>query len=303
MSFQDPSDEALRLAQAGSGLAWAVVFYISGFILVQLIAWAILPLTRDRLLLAALPLFLASLPLNLLLPRPAGTGRCSGVGIHFDRPAITNAVVGLGLSAAVAALVIGLQLALGVIRIEPATPGDAFLVSRAGAAFVALQFMLAAAGEELAFRGYGFQQLARALTPAGAAVATALFFGFVHGSNPSVTELGVANTVVFGLVFGFALVWSRSWWLPFGLHLGWNLTLAYLGAGISGITMEVAWQKVVVDDHGVISGGEYGPEGSVLTTFFAAALAVIVWRTSRSRPQRLLWDESTVLAPSSDQGG
>lgn len=291
------------MARAGSGMAWAVVFYVSGFILVQLIAWAMTPLTRDRLLLSSLPLFLASLPLNLLLPRPPGVGRFSGVGLHLDRQAVSNAAVGAGLSAAIAGLIIGIQLAMGVIRIEPAVPGGAFLLSHAGVEFIVAHFMLAAAGEELAFRGYGFQQLARALTPPGAAVATALFFGFVHGSNPAVTELGVANTVLFGLVFGLALVWSRSWWLPFGLHLGWNLTLGFLGARISGITMKVAWQEIVVVDHGVWSGGDYGPEGSLLTTLLAAALAAVLWRFHRSHSQTLIWDDQAAVSDPSREGG
>ena len=303
MSLHDPSEETLRFARAGSGMAWAVVFYVSGFILVQLIAWVMLPLTQDRLLRSALPLFLASLPLNLLLPRPPEVGRWSGVGLHFDRQALWNVTTGLGLSAAIAAIIIGIQLAAGVIRIVPAEPGGVFMVSHAGVLAIALYFAVAAAGEELAFRGYGFQQLARALTPAGAAIATALFFGFVHGSNPSVTELGVANTVLFGLVFGFALVWSRSWWLPFGLHLGWNLTLGFLGARVSGITMKVAWQEIVVMEGGVLSGGDYGPEGSLLTTLFAAALAAVLWRLRRRHPQALLWDDGEALPVPTSNGG
>lgn len=303
MSFQDPSEETLRLARAGSGMAWAVVFYISGFILVQLISWAMRPLTQDLLLRSALPLFFASLPLNLLLPRPPGAGRWSAIGVHFDRRGLSNALTGVALSAAIAAAIIVIQWALGVIHIRPDQPGGAFAVSRSGLVVILLYFIVAAAGEELAFRGYGFQQLARALTPAGAAVATALFFGFVHGSNPDVTELGVANTILFGLVFGFALVWSRSWWLPFGLHLGWNLTLGFLGARISGITMEVAWQEVVVLEPGMLSGGDYGPEGSVLATLFAAALAAVLWRLRRSHPHPLLWDDGEEPSAPSIHGG
>lgn len=284
-------------------MAWAVVFYISGFILVQLIAWMMTPLTRDRLLLSSVPLFLAALLLNLLLPRPPDVGRFSGVALNFDRRALTSAAAGLALSAVIAAAVIGVQLAMGVVRIDPAEPGGVYLISHAGVGVIMLQFTVAAAGEELAFRGYGFQQLARALTPAGAVVATALFFGFVHGSNPAVTELGVANTVLFGLVFGFALVWSRSWWLPFGLHLGWNLTLGFLGARISGITMKIAWQEIVAVHHDVWSGGNYGPEGSLLTTVFAAALAVALWRLRRSHPQRLVWDDVAAVSDPSKEGG
>src|SRR5690606_13402700 len=137
----------------------------------------------------------------------------------------------------------------------------------------------------------GFQQLARAPTPPGAAVATALFFRFIHGSNPAVTELAVANTILFGLIFGLALVWSRSWWLPFGLQLGWNATLGFLGARISGITMKVSSSELVVLEHGVWSGGFYGPEASLLATIGAVALGAALWRFRRPVPAHLIWDD------------
>ena len=303
MSLDDPSPDTLRLARAGSGMVWAVVFYVSGFVLVQLIVWLMRPLTSDRLLLSALPLFLASLPLNLLLPRPPDVGRWSGIGVHFDRQALSQAAAGLLLSAAAAALVVGAQLALGVVRIAPATTDSGFVVAEGGVLAIAGYFAVAAAGEELAFRGYGFQQLARALTPPGAAVATALFFGFVHGSNPAVTELALANTVLFGLIFGFALVWSRSWWLPFGLHLGWNVTLAFLGARISGITMRVTGREVLVMERGIWSGGDYGPEGSLPATLLAVALAVALWRLRQDRPGKLVWSDANEARSAAGEGG
>ncbi|MBI1354872.1 MAG: CPBP family intramembrane metalloprotease [Acidobacteria bacterium] len=296
MWTEGESATALRWAHAGSGLAWALVFYVSGFVAVQLTAWMLRPLTDDRLLLSALPVAAVALLLNLLLPLPLGVRRWSGLGLHFDRAAWFQAGLGLLLSAALAAAVVGVQLALGLVEIEPAVPSDPLFAGPLGGPGLAAGFFaVAAAGEELAFRGYGFQQLARAFTPAGAAVATAVFFGFVHGDNPAVTELAVANTILFGLIFGLALVWSRSWWLPFGLHLGWNLTLGLLGARISGITMKISWREIVVLDHSVWGGGFYGPEASLLATLGAAAMAAVLWRVRRPVACHLIWSDAADL--------
>jgi membrane protease YdiL (CAAX protease family) len=82
-----------------------------------------------------------------------------------------------------------------------------------------------AAGEEILFRGYGFQMLIRTLGPAGAVLPVGVLFALLHAGNPHATWLGLTNTAGFGILFGYAFLRSRDLWLPIGLHFGWNLTL------------------------------------------------------------------------------
>ena len=57
---------------------------------------------------------------------------------------------------------------------------------------------------------------------------------------------------------------TRSLWLPIGLHFGWNFTEGGLfGAAVSGGKAE-GIVKTVITGPPLISGGEFGPEASLI---------------------------------------
>ncbi|MCU1307085.1 MAG: Abortive infection protein [Acidobacteriaceae bacterium] len=131
--------------------------------------------------------------------------------------------------------------------------------------------------EEVAFRGYPFQRLADGLAgldhfvrmPFGTSAITVLsvLFGAVHLRNPHATLLGAANTALVGVFFSIAYLRTRSLWMPFGLHFGWNFSLGTLfGLPVSGIT------NFAVVVHGTalgpvwLTGGDYGIEASATGT-------------------------------------
>lgn len=145
--------------------------------------------------------------------------------------------------------------------------------------------------EELLFRGYGFQRLLYALGTWPPVLLAGLGFGLLHASNPGTSVLSVVNTALFGALFGYALVRSRSWWFPFGIHLGWNVALAATGAPLSGLRIKgLGWR---MDPAGpeLWSGGAYGPEASLLATVTGGALAFAIWRMRfQDFGEERLWD-------------
>lgn len=83
--------------------------------------------------------------------------------------------------------------------------------------------------EELAFRGILLLILWRYLGIHKAAVISAVIFGVYHwgsygvfGDPYRMAEVFVL-TAVGGLMFAYAFLFTRSFYLPVGLHLGWNL--------------------------------------------------------------------------------
>ncbi len=118
--------------------------------------------------------------------------------------------------------------------------------------------------EELAFRGYILQRLARAWGLPAAVVVSALVFAMVHVFNPNVQPLAMVSLFAAGLLLAFAYVVSRSLWLPIGLHIGWNLAeMHLLGFAGSGASKPALLRSVV---HGPewVTGGAFGPEGGVV---------------------------------------
>src|SRR5205823_9073385 len=155
---------------------------------------------------------------------------------------------------------------------EPFTPGT--LV------FVTILLALGAAGEELFFRGYGFQMLLASAGPYATIVPVGVVFGLLHGGNPHASwfGIGMVNTAGFGVLFGYAYLRSRDLWLPLGLHFGWNFTLPLFGVNLSGLRMKVTGYDMSWTAGDLWSGGDYGPEASVLTTLVLVALFVFIWK-------------------------
>jgi hypothetical protein len=142
--------------------------------------------------------------------------------------------------------------------------------------FVSILLLFGAVGEEMLFRGYGFQVLVKGIGPFATVLPVAVLFGLAHSQNLDFGPLALMNTVLWGVVLGYAYLRSGDLWLPIGLHFGWNWALPLLGANLSGFTMDVTGYTMHWKIGGVIGrrlgGGAYGPEGGFLTTAVAIGL-------------------------------
>jgi len=147
---------------------------------------------------------------------------------------------------------------------------------------LALILVPAAYSEELIFRGVGFVALGRTFGMVRAAVVLSVLFAAAHFGNPNLTGLGLVN-------IGLAGVWlSAAFWLPGGIwtatatHLGWNLTLAALGAPVSGLAFTLPMLDYATGGPGWLTGGAFGPEGGVIATVVVGAATVLVlWKTTQ----------------------
>jgi hypothetical protein len=89
--------------------------------------------------------------------------------------------------------------------------------------------------------------------------------------------LSTVNTILAGVFLCRAYLKTRSLWLPYGIHLGWNAGLSVvLGYPVSGLDMPSILDTSTGFD--IILGGGYGPEGGILgTVLFLAATILIGW--------------------------
>ena len=144
--------------------------------------------------------------------------------------------------------------------------------------------LLAALNEELVFRGFPLQVLMEAMGEWPAIVAMSALFGVIHLSNPYAALLGVINTIVAGILLSLAYARTRSLWLPYAIHAGWNVGLGLVfGFPLSGIDIASLWTTGTAGSETIL-GGSYGPEGGLIATFVFAAFAVLVNRRKpRSR--------------------
>jgi len=209
------------------------------------------------------------------------------IGLRWSRASRHNLVLGLAAGAGSAAVVLAPALVFHAAHFRPipgakADPGTLI--------FVSLMLLFGAAGEEIVFRGFGFQRLVAVLGPMAAVIPVGVLFAALHAGNPNATLLGLANTAGFGILFGYAFLRTRDLWLPIGLHYGWNLTLPLFGVNVSGLKIGVTGYAMEWTAGKLWSGGEYGPEASILTSAVLLLLGFFLYRAPLERQPAPLVD-------------
>jgi len=258
------------------------MFLVFGYITLRLLALMLYPIFG--LLIASVGgAFAGASIANALAIRIYERAHLADIGLHWTAASGRNLFFGfLGGVGAVAIIVIP-SLLFGAAYFEQgdqtATPGS-FL-------FLALVLLFGAVGEEMLFRGYGFQVLVPVYGEAATILPMAVLFASVHAANPDVTRLGLFNTFAWGVLLGWALLRSRDLWFPIGIHYGWNLALPLLGVNVSGFTMKLTGYTLRWRLDEVWSGGEYGLEGGWLCTLVLVVVIAFLHKAP-IRAQRLL---------------
>lgn len=142
---------------------------------------------------------------------------------------------------------------------------------------------IAAAAEELLFRGFVFQRLIAGLGEWPAQLIIAAFFTLTHSDSfreqGHLAYLAGANIFTASILFGLAYLRTRSLALPLGLHFAANATQGPLfGYGVSG-GEEAGFLTPIY--HGApdwVTGGAFGLEASALGLVCVLTMTIMIWR-------------------------
>ena len=198
------------------------------------------------------------------LPLRAGWGSEAGLGL----------AVGWGVAVAcVLPMVLGGGVAI-VLVLGPSAWG--------WLAADALFFALAALAEEVAFRGYGFQRLERAVGSLGAALGYAAFYAIVQSLVPGASRWSIAVAVALSLLLSTAYLRTRALWVSWGVNFGWKASRALLfGLTVSGVNSH----SPVVQGNPMgpfwLTGGGFGLEGSWVAFAILLLAIPVVYRLTR----------------------
>ena len=215
--------------------------------------------------------------------------RSLGFSLHSNwRREVLN---GLAISLAMILAIVALQAIFGGTRVgwnsfwlrDGGIDWAALAVVGKDLAMAMVLMILAAAFEELVFRGYAFQTLLRGLPPVVPILLLSVYFGLGHLENPNSTFFSTANTVLAGVWLAVAYLKTRSLWFPTALHVGWNWAMgAVFGLPVSGLL--IPQHPLLFSNEGTtlwLTGGSYGPEGGAVTTLIVILSIIFLWRSNR----------------------
>jgi membrane protease YdiL (CAAX protease family) len=154
-----------------------------------------------------------------------------------------------------------------------------YAASLAGALAI---FAVAAAAEEVLFRGYPFQALVQGIGVWPAVVVSSAVFAVGHGRNPNVTWLGLMNIFIAGIMLAVAYLRTRSLWFATALHLAWNWVMsALLDFPVSGLQRDTPLYSARELGADWWTGGAFGPEAGLAATLAIVGGTLWMLRTPR----------------------
>jgi uncharacterized protein len=274
----------------------AVILRLGVYLFLAIIGMSFLPWILEpsgKLITATMSTFAAAAVANAAVLRIYERGQLADIGLGWNAASRRNLLIGLagGIGSGVAVLLV--PVALRVADVVPAaTPFNAGAVL-----FVSVVLLFGAVGEEMLFRGYAFQLLVGYIGPWATILPFAILFAFAHLANPNQNAIvGPLNTALWGIVLGYAFLRSHDLWLPIGIHFGWNWVLPLFGVNLSGFTMGVSGVEMRWRVSDLWSGGQYGPEGGLVTTLVLCALTYYLHRAPVGKQVAFLIepDESAV---------
>jgi membrane protease YdiL (CAAX protease family) len=200
------------------------------------------------------------------------------LGLKWSWRSVADVLFGFLLSGIMAGTVFAAMIWLGYVgNVQVATTGLAIASMLAGPLFI---MALVGLWEELVFRGYILQNMAEGMGMRTAIILSCLLYGLVHSLNPNAGLLSTAIIVMFAYLRIYGYLGTGQLWLSIGMHTGWNFFQATVfGFAASGHAEDKTLITHDAQAPDWLSGGDFGPEASVLMIpiVLAALLAMRIW--------------------------
>ncbi len=147
-------------------------------------------------------------------------------------------------------------------------------------------FLIQGMSEEFIFRGYFMNTLGANHSPVIAVSVSATAFSLMHILNPGYNFLVFINLTLFGVFASVYMIYFDDIWGVCAIHSIWNFTQGnFYGISVSGTgNSESVFRTTAVSNSVILTGGDFGAEGSIITTFvLAIAIALVLYKLSKQK--------------------
>ena len=205
-------------------------------------------------------------------------------GLELDGFVVKDWLFGFLLSFVMAGSVFLLLLLFGFLEFKNINPDilTAKFMGNFLLMFVAF-CILTAWWEELVFRGYLLQNMISGMGKNWAVIISCILYGAVHATNPNASIISSSIIVLFGFMRLYGYLRTSQLWLSMGMHAGWNFFQGpVFGFSASGYETETIFLHKL-NGPNWLTGGNFGPEGSVFTVIIVliAILSMYWWTRGR----------------------
>lgn len=137
--------------------------------------------------------------------------------------------------------------------------------------------------EEISIRGYVLKNLMQSMNKWIALGLSSLVFALLHLDNTDITIIAFANIFIAGILLGINYVYTKNLWFSIFLHFSWNFFQGPIfGYKVSGMSMGKSFIKQLAQGADMLSGGEFGFEGSIVCTILQVVfIAALIWYYQR----------------------
>jgi membrane protease YdiL (CAAX protease family) len=190
--------------------------------------------------------------------------------------ALREYLVGLLIGAVIITLPILLALVTGSVVVVDFVPQA--LLGIIPLFFVG--YVIQGMAEEVACRGYLMVSLARRYNLAIAAILSSATFAMLHIFNPGITALDMLAVFLFGVLAALLIIKRGNIWGAAAMHTSWNFVQGNIfGLQVSGnAKTDSLLVCAPVEGADMLSGGDFGIEGSVAVLFVIVIAIFILWR-------------------------
>ena len=197
----------------------------------------------------------------------------SFVSIGFYRNAgwikeiILGFVAGIGLLGSVFLVLLATgNIQINSIEFHPASLATNLIV-----------FLFVGFNEEMITRGYLMGSIKKLSNKVFALVLVAVLFSLMHIFNDNFSLVPFLNIFLAGILLGVVYVYTERLWFAISLHFTWNFFQGpVFGSQVSGNVTDGTLIHLTKTGNSLITGGDFGFEGSLLMTFLMIAAIFII---------------------------
>ncbi len=149
-------------------------------------------------------------------------------------------------------------------------------------------FVIQGASEEILMRGWFMQSVSVRHSPWLGILLSTSIFTLLHAANPNISIVAIVNIFLIGFFLALFILFDGSIWAACGFHTTWNFVMnSVLGINVSGNQlMGSSALTTQFSGDSLISGGEFGLEGSVVVSGVILVATVLLWVSKARRLNR-----------------